>query len=51
MSDMPQKISSILEQRRLRLPQVQRELELWTQLDQEIGALKASADEPPQHMG
>ncbi|MGD9889595.1 MAG: hypothetical protein AB7S56_10070 [Halothiobacillaceae bacterium] len=53
MSIMQNKIASILEQRRSRLPQVQQEIERWAQLDIEIAALKASADDlpPPQHMG
>ena len=51
MSDMQNKIASILEQRRSRLPHVQQDIEHWTQLDHEITALKASADDlpPPAH--
>ena len=47
MSDTQKKIGIILEQRRIRLPQVQQDIERWTCLDQLIGTLKISVDELP----
>jgi thermostable 8-oxoguanine DNA glycosylase len=44
---MQKKIATILEQRRIRLPQVQQDIERWACLDQEIGTLKISVDELP----
>jgi len=49
VSDIQQKIAAILEQRRIQLPQVQQEIECWTQLDHEMAELKSSEDALTTH--